>query len=214
MYMKAAVEFSATQWWNELSHYLLFLLRSSEAYWSSGQKPAVKKRWGLFPCVGAVRLGCLCVMTVRFLCRSAGDVSRGAGGNLGRHRTNTVRQDPGAALQTDLQMCLQPTLPGQWPLQIWSADGERDGNLPLTHHSRTLSPVCVLASQVAERALYYWNNEYIMSLIEENSSVILPIMFASLYRISKEHWNPWVMPKQTAPLLFTVFVVRNVLTYL
>ena len=31
-----------------------------------------------------------------------------------------------------------------------------------------------------------------MSLIEENSSVILPIMFASLYRISKEHWNPWV----------------------
>uniref|UniRef100_A0A8C1YKD7 Serine/threonine protein phosphatase 2A regulatory subunit n=1 Tax=Cyprinus carpio TaxID=7962 RepID=A0A8C1YKD7_CYPCA len=44
--------------------------------------------------------------------------------------------------------------------------------------------------QVAERALYYWNNEYIMSLIEENSSVILPIMFASLYRISKEHWNP------------------------
>ncbi|XP_061677342.1 serine/threonine-protein phosphatase 2A 56 kDa regulatory subunit epsilon isoform isoform X3 [Syngnathoides biaculeatus] len=46
-----------------------------------------------------------------------------------------------------------------------------------------------LRAQVAERALYYWNNEYIMSLIEENSSVILPIMFASLYRISKEHWN-------------------------
>uniref|UniRef100_A0A8C9UNH3 Serine/threonine-protein phosphatase 2A 56 kDa regulatory subunit n=1 Tax=Spermophilus dauricus TaxID=99837 RepID=A0A8C9UNH3_SPEDA len=43
--------------------------------------------------------------------------------------------------------------------------------------------------QVAERALYYWNNEYIMSLIEENSNVILPIMFSSLYRISKEHWN-------------------------
>lgn len=40
-----------------------------------------------------------------------------------------------------------------------------------------------------------------MSLIEENSSVILPIMFASLYRISKEHWNPWVTLKQTAPAL-------------
>ncbi len=26
--------------------------------------------------------------------------------------------------------------------------------------------------QVAERALYYWNNEYIMSLIEENSNVV------------------------------------------
>ncbi|KAL4827036.1 hypothetical protein H8958_015470 [Nasalis larvatus] len=43
--------------------------------------------------------------------------------------------------------------------------------------------------QVAERALYYWNNEYIMSLIEENSNVILRIMFSRLYRISKEHWN-------------------------
>uniref|UniRef100_A0A8C6SA83 Serine/threonine protein phosphatase 2A regulatory subunit n=1 Tax=Neogobius melanostomus TaxID=47308 RepID=A0A8C6SA83_9GOBI len=41
--------------------------------------------------------------------------------------------------------------------------------------------------------LYYWNNEYIMSLIEENSSVILPIMFSSLYRISKEHWNPAIV---------------------
>lgn len=43
--------------------------------------------------------------------------------------------------------------------------------------------------QVAERALYYWNNEYIMSLIAENSTVILPIMFPSLYKNSKTHWN-------------------------
>ena len=28
-----------------------------------------------------------------------------------------------------------------------------------------------------------------MSLIEENSEVIMPIMFDSLYRMSKEHWN-------------------------
>jgi len=47
--------------------------------------------------------------------------------------------------------------------------------------------------QVAERALYFWNNEYIMSLIEENSIVILPIMFPALYRISKEHWNPTIV---------------------
>jgi len=47
--------------------------------------------------------------------------------------------------------------------------------------------------QVAERALYYWNNEYIMSLIEENSNKILPIMFPSLYRISKEHWNQTIV---------------------
>ncbi|XP_049792861.1 serine/threonine-protein phosphatase 2A 56 kDa regulatory subunit gamma isoform isoform X1 [Schistocerca nitens] len=43
--------------------------------------------------------------------------------------------------------------------------------------------------QVAERALYYWNNEYIMSLINDNAAVILPIMFPSLYRNSKSHWN-------------------------
>lgn len=43
--------------------------------------------------------------------------------------------------------------------------------------------------QVAERALYFWNNEYILSLIEENNQQIMPIMFPGLYRISKEHWN-------------------------
>ncbi|XP_029648562.1 serine/threonine-protein phosphatase 2A 56 kDa regulatory subunit delta isoform isoform X3 [Octopus bimaculoides] len=42
--------------------------------------------------------------------------------------------------------------------------------------------------QVAERALYFWNNEYILSLINENVAVILPIMFPALY-MSKEHWN-------------------------
>ncbi|CAL9691856.1 unnamed protein product [Knipowitschia caucasica] len=47
--------------------------------------------------------------------------------------------------------------------------------------------------QVAERALYFWNNEYILSLIEENIDKILPIMFGSLYRISKEHWNATIV---------------------
>lgn len=53
---------------------------------------------------------------------------------------------------------------------------------------------CVLfiVLQVAERALYYWNNEYIMSLISDNAADILPIMFPSLYRNSKSHWNKWV----------------------
>ncbi|XP_017768523.1 PREDICTED: serine/threonine-protein phosphatase 2A 56 kDa regulatory subunit gamma isoform-like isoform X2 [Nicrophorus vespilloides] len=43
--------------------------------------------------------------------------------------------------------------------------------------------------QVAERALYYWNNEYVMSLVSENAAEIIPIMFPSLYRNSKSHWN-------------------------
>lgn len=32
-----------------------------------------------------------------------------------------------------------------------------------------------------------------MGLMEENSSVILPIMFPALYRISKEHWNQTIV---------------------
>ncbi|CAH1791574.1 unnamed protein product [Owenia fusiformis] len=43
--------------------------------------------------------------------------------------------------------------------------------------------------QVAERALYYWNNEYIMSLVSDNASTVLPIMFPALYKNSKTHWN-------------------------
>lgn len=61
--------------------------------------------------------------------------------------------------------------------------------------SATLYPFCPTPytphrHQVAERALYLWNNEYVVGLIEHNSDVIMPIMFNSLYRISKEHWNP------------------------
>ncbi|OZJ04310.1 hypothetical protein BZG36_03166 [Bifiguratus adelaidae] len=47
------------------------------------------------------------------------------------------------------------------------------------------SPHC----QVAERALYYWNNDYIAELMEQNSDVILPIVFPHLYKHSKSHWN-------------------------
>ncbi|PWN30776.1 B56-domain-containing protein, partial [Jaminaea rosea] len=43
--------------------------------------------------------------------------------------------------------------------------------------------------QVAERALYFWNNEYIVNLIGENVQVILPIVFSALYQNSKSHWN-------------------------
>lgn len=43
--------------------------------------------------------------------------------------------------------------------------------------------------QVAERALYYWNNEYIVNLMGERIAVILPIVFPALYQNSKRHWN-------------------------
>lgn len=43
--------------------------------------------------------------------------------------------------------------------------------------------------QVAERALYFWNNEYVVNLMGENIQVILPIVFPALYQNSKAHWN-------------------------
>nr|XP_039249553.1 serine/threonine-protein phosphatase 2A 56 kDa regulatory subunit gamma isoform-like [Styela clava]XP_039249555.1 serine/threonine-protein phosphatase 2A 56 kDa regulatory subunit gamma isoform-like [Styela clava] len=43
--------------------------------------------------------------------------------------------------------------------------------------------------QVAERALYFWNNEYIMSLVSDNTDAVLPIIFPALYKNSKTHWN-------------------------
>lgn len=33
--------------------------------------------------------------------------------------------------------------------------------------------------QVAERALYFWNNEYILSLIEDNCHTVLPAVFGT-----------------------------------
>lgn len=43
--------------------------------------------------------------------------------------------------------------------------------------------------QVAERALLYWNNEYVVNLMSDNLSIILPIVFPALYTNSKSHWN-------------------------
>ena len=47
----------------------------------------------------------------------------------------------------------------------------------------------VLRVQVAERALYYWSNDYIMSLISDNSAALFPIILPALYKHSKAHWN-------------------------
>ncbi|KAF9264816.1 protein phosphatase 2A regulatory B subunit [Marasmius fiardii PR-910] len=43
--------------------------------------------------------------------------------------------------------------------------------------------------QVAERALLYWNNEYVVNLMSDNLSMILPIVFPALYTNSRSHWN-------------------------
>ncbi|XP_037724866.1 serine/threonine-protein phosphatase 2A 56 kDa regulatory subunit alpha isoform [Drosophila subpulchrella] len=42
---------------------------------------------------------------------------------------------------------------------------------------------------VAERALRMWSHENIVTHIISNSEVILPIIFPSLYYVSKDHWS-------------------------
>lgn len=46
--------------------------------------------------------------------------------------------------------------------------------------------------QVAERALFMWQNEYISSLIAANRDVILPLLYPVLHVNSQHHWNPTV----------------------
>ncbi|WVZ08366.1 hypothetical protein V8G54_021712, partial [Vigna mungo] len=43
--------------------------------------------------------------------------------------------------------------------------------------------------QVAERALFLWNNDHIVNLIKQNRKVILPIIFPALERNARSHWN-------------------------
>ncbi|GFS45724.1 protein phosphatase 2A regulatory B subunit family protein [Actinidia rufa] len=43
--------------------------------------------------------------------------------------------------------------------------------------------------QVAERALFLWNNEHIVNLIAQNRYVILPIIFEALQKNIHSHWN-------------------------
>lgn len=46
--------------------------------------------------------------------------------------------------------------------------------------------------QVAERALFLWNNEYIVSLIAAERNAVLPLVFEALYTNSRAHWNSTV----------------------
>eukprot|EP00250_Pteridium_aquilinum_P018714 c24180_g1_i1 orf=1198-2727(+) len=43
--------------------------------------------------------------------------------------------------------------------------------------------------QVAERALFLWNNDHIVNLVSQNRAVILPIIFPALAKNTRSHWN-------------------------
>eukprot|EP00960_Hanusia_phi_P033325 750406-Hanusia_phi.AAC.2 len=47
-------------------------------------------------------------------------------------------------------------------------------------------------TQVAERALFLWNNEYIVSLIAKSRDVILPVLYPALEANTTKHWNSTV----------------------
>jgi serine/threonine-protein phosphatase 2A regulatory subunit B' len=50
---------------------------------------------------------------------------------------------------------------------------------------------CISSShfQVAERALYLWQNEFILNLMHEHIKDVMPILFKPLYTYSQQHWN-------------------------
>eukprot|EP00415_Alexandrium_ostenfeldii_P002381 UN2381 len=43
--------------------------------------------------------------------------------------------------------------------------------------------------QVAERTLFFWNNDYIVKLINQNRGELFPIIIGALYNNSKQYWN-------------------------
>lgn len=46
--------------------------------------------------------------------------------------------------------------------------------------------------QVAERTLFLWNNEYIVNLIAQHRTSVLPTVFPALELNARSHWNPAV----------------------
>jgi len=43
--------------------------------------------------------------------------------------------------------------------------------------------------QVAERSLFFWNNDYVVKLFNQNRYDIMPIIISALFKNSKQHWN-------------------------
>ena len=68
-----------------------------------------------------------------------------------------------------------------------------------------------MCAQVAERSLFLWNNEYLVSLVAQQRTAVLPLIFAALERNEKQHWNPQVTPSFSVESLrvFSCALVGN-----
>ena len=51
------------------------------------------------------------------------------------------------------------------------------------------SKLLLFFPQVAERALFLWNNDHIRNLITQNYKVIMPIVFPAMERNTRGHWH-------------------------
>ena len=49
-----------------------------------------------------------------------------------------------------------------------------------------------MRTQVAERSLFLWNNEYIVNLVAQHRHQLLPIVLPALEENTNNHWNPAV----------------------
>jgi len=80
----------------------------------------------------------------------------------------------------ELEEVLELTQPAQFQLVL----------RPLFHRLNR----CIMSQhfQVAERALFFWHNEYIVSYIAQHHSGILPLVFPALMHNTKGHWNTTV----------------------
>ena len=89
-------------------------------------------------------------VTVLFLLYR-GDVSQWVGGDFGRDWTLGIFKNHDPTVQSTRQMRLIPSFPGFQPNFLYFTGTN--------------------VSQVAERALYYWNNEYFISLVQDHTQV-------------------------------------------
>ncbi|KAI8466674.1 MAG: protein phosphatase 2A regulatory B subunit [Monoraphidium minutum] len=115
--------------------------------------------------------------------------------------TQFVEKDPRLAEPVLLQLLKF------WPLTNSQKEvlllGELEEVLELTQPAefhRVLGPLfrqlarCLTSAhfQVAERTLFLWNNEYIVSLVAQFRHEVLPIVFGPLQENAASHWNPAV----------------------
>lgn len=80
----------------------------------------------------------------------SGDVPWGDRGDPGRDRAVSVHPSPGAALQTDRSLYLQPSLPGKHHSPLCSNHSGRFKNVIILRHGSaqgmSMSTICILLS--------------------------------------------------------------------